>query len=745
MKNPLRKRWLRDLKNELGKYIALFLFLFLTIAFVSGFLVADNSMKVIYVNSFSDYDIENGHFTTDRALTDEELASLAKNLDLSIYPLTYIDRVMENEHTVRFYQPRDPVNRVDLLSGSLPAAADEIVIDRLYAENNDLSIGDTLTVSDLTFRITGFVALSDYSTLYKSNNDMLFDANKFTVSIVTRSAFDSLGTVGLHHCYAWLNDDDTLSDSGQLRLSERLMYRIYQLDALEEFIPRQQNQAINFAGDDMGSDYVMMQTLLYIIMVILAFIFAITARSTIEQESGTVGTLLASGYTRRELLTHYLTLPMLVTLLAAICGNIVGYGLFKSVPVMMYRHSYSLTHYETLWNGKAFWQTTVIPLILIFVVNVVVLWTTLKLPPLQFLRHELRFHKKAKVIKLKAGSFLSRFRTRVILQNTSAYLTLSLCILFASVLLMFGMMFSPLLTHFKEDVVSTQIADYQYILKSPQETAVSGAEKYSLMSLQNPKHEDVMVYGIQENSAYLPNLSGDEAVISDGYLDKYGLQVGDTITLHQKFHASETYDFKIVGSYHYPASMCVFMSQARFREIFDLEPDFFNGYFTNEKLTDLDAEQVATVITQADQTVMADQLEDSMGRMFPLFSGFSMAIYLLMMYLLTKMIIDRNAETISMLKILGYTNEEAARIFTRATLAVVVIALLVSLPISYYLIKLIYYAMMQEYPGWLTFWLAPWIMPAMFAMGLGCYLIVSALQLKNVRRIPMASALRGQE
>lgn len=745
MKNPLRKRWLRDLKSESGKYIALFLFLFLTISFVAGFLVADNSMKVIYANSFSDYDIENGHFTVRNALTDEEIASLEKNLDLAIYPLTCIDRTAENEHTVRFFLPREAVNRVDLLSGDMPAAAGEIVIDRLYAENNDLTIGDTLTVSDQTFRITGMVALSDYSTLYKSNSDMLFDANKFTVSIVTPESFDALGTVGLRHCYAWLNDDAALSDSAQLRLADRLMYRLYQLGTLEDFLPRQENQAINFAGDDMGSDYVVFQTLLYIIMVILAFIFAITSRSTIEQEAGTVGTLRASGYTRRELLIHYLTLPTLVTLAAAILGNIVGYTLFKSVPVSMYRHSYSLTHYETVWNGKAFWQTTVIPLILILAVNVLVLWATLKLPPLQFLRHELRFKKKKRVMKLRGGSFLSRFRVRVIAQNTSAYVTLALGILLGSVLLMFGMMFSPLLQHFKADVVDTQIADYQYILKSQQETAVSGAEKYSLVSLENANHETIAVYGVAEASAYLPRLSGDEAIVSDGYLEKYGLQVGDTIRLHQAFYASETYDFKIAGTYHYPASLGVFLSQAHFCEIFGLEPDFFNGYFSNEKLADVDPEQVAAVITQADNTVMADQLEDSMGRMFPMFSAFSISIYVLMMYLLTKMIIDRNAESISMLKILGYSNEEAARIFTRATLVVVVIALLLALPVSYWLIRIIYYAMMQAYPGWLTFWLAPWVMPAMFAMGLACYLVVSALQLKNVRRIPMAAALRGQE
>ena len=37
MKNPLRKRLLRELKSEIGKYLVIFLLLIGTIGFVSGF------------------------------------------------------------------------------------------------------------------------------------------------------------------------------------------------------------------------------------------------------------------------------------------------------------------------------------------------------------------------------------------------------------------------------------------------------------------------------------------------------------------------------------------------------------------------------------------------------------------------------------------------------------------------------------------------------------------------------------
>ena len=43
-----------------------------------------------------------------------------------------------------------------------------------------------------TWKITGLVALSDYSCLFQNNNDSMFDAVKFGVSVVTEEEFDSL-------------------------------------------------------------------------------------------------------------------------------------------------------------------------------------------------------------------------------------------------------------------------------------------------------------------------------------------------------------------------------------------------------------------------------------------------------------------------------------------------------------------------------------------------------------------------
>lgn len=67
MKNPLRKRLPRELKDDVGKYIVIFLFMTLTISLISGFLVAGGSMKTAYDESFEKYNIEDGHFVLKRS------------------------------------------------------------------------------------------------------------------------------------------------------------------------------------------------------------------------------------------------------------------------------------------------------------------------------------------------------------------------------------------------------------------------------------------------------------------------------------------------------------------------------------------------------------------------------------------------------------------------------------------------------------------------------------------------------
>lgn len=205
MKSPLRKRLLRELKSEFGKYLVVFVMMAITIAFVSGFLVADGSMIRAYNDSFQKYNIEDGYFRTKKKLTTTQKEDIEKS-DVKIYENFYIEQKLTNGSTVRFFKNRKDVDKVCLMKGRMPEKSGEIVVDRMYAENNSLEIGDWVKSGKKAFQITGLVALSDYSALFQNNNDTMFDSVKFGVAIVTDKDFEALNQVKLQYNYAWVYD-----------------------------------------------------------------------------------------------------------------------------------------------------------------------------------------------------------------------------------------------------------------------------------------------------------------------------------------------------------------------------------------------------------------------------------------------------------------------------------------------------------------------------------------------------------
>lgn len=176
MKNPLNRRLLRELKGELGKYLVILILLIATIGVVSGFLVADGSMLTAYDESFEKYNIEDGHFTVVKKMNKAQRKNI-EALGIKIYDLFYVEEPLTtNESTLRIFADRKDIDKVCLMEGSMPEKADEIAIDRMYADNNGLKVGDVIESSDNRWTVTGLVALSDYSALFSDNNDSMFDS-----------------------------------------------------------------------------------------------------------------------------------------------------------------------------------------------------------------------------------------------------------------------------------------------------------------------------------------------------------------------------------------------------------------------------------------------------------------------------------------------------------------------------------------------------------------------------------------
>ena len=299
MKNPLNKRYLRQLRSEAGKYLVIFILLVATIGFVSGFLVADGSMIRAYNESFEKYRVEDGHFETRKALNKAQKKAV-EALGVTLYDLPYAELPMTSRDArLRLYANRTSVDLACIMAGRLPEQAGEVAIDRMFADNNELKVGDEISCTEGEFKIVGLVALGDYSTMFSDNNDTMFDAMKFGVGVVSKDQFELLKGALKTSNYAWVYNDPPADDTQASAMSEDFMKALVKEVKVETYVPRFANQAIIFTGEDMGSDRGMMIVLLYIIIVILAFVFAVTTSDTIAREASVIGTLRASGYTKK--------------------------------------------------------------------------------------------------------------------------------------------------------------------------------------------------------------------------------------------------------------------------------------------------------------------------------------------------------------------------------------------------------------------------------------------------------------
>ena len=805
IKNPLIKRIPKELAGDWKKYLVVFLFLVLTIGFVSGMYVANESMLTAADEGITRYKQEDGHFelkekadsslieaiesgekadipgqaeentadgdnddSEENGKSDDELDN-NKKTSVTVYENFFRNEDEDNDNdgksdgTIRVYAKTDDINLACLLDGDFPQNENEIAVDRMHADNAGMKVGDKISVSGKEFKITGLIAYVNYSTLHEKKTDLMFDAIKFDVAMVTQEGFDRLDK-SIHYSYAWKYDHAPADDIEEKEQSDNFMEAMVTQvmlagNDMEDYTPKYGNPAINFATDDMGSDKAMGGMLLDILVVIIAFIFAVTISNTIANESSAIGTLRALGYTKGELVCHYLSMPVIVTLLAAIVGNILGYTVFKNVVVSMYYNSYSLPVYKTIWNPDAFLKTTVLPVMIMLVVNLIVIVRMMQHTPLQFLRHDMKKNKSKKAMRLPRWNFMSRFRLRIMFQNKANYLILFVGILFIMEMLAMAVGMPDTLDYYKSNTDGMMFAKYQYVLKSYVDeegnivsTGNKDAEKFDMTSLlkkSDALDEEVSIYGIADNSSYVKindfdSLKKNEVYISDSFSQKYGLNEGDEVKLDAQYE-KKTYTFKVKGIYDKSQSIAVFMPIDKFADIFDLKDDQFSGFLSDTKIKDIDENNIATTITIHDITKMADQLDHSMGSYMSYFQVLCILLAAVMIYLLTKLIIEKNETAISMTKILGYENKEIASLYLVSTSIVVVLADLISVVIGTLVMKVAWKMMLFSYSGWFAFKVKPLGYVKMFAFVLIGYLIVMVFDFKRIKKIPMDQALKNVE
>ena len=138
------------------------------------------------------------------------------------------------------------------------------------------------------------------------------------------------------------------------------------------------------------------------------------------------------------------------------------------------------------------------------------------------------------------------------------------------------------------------------------------------------------------------------------------------------------------------------------------------------------------------------QMEDSMGDMM-IIVGISVVIYIVLMYLLTKTIIERSARSISYMKVFGYRDAEINRLYLLSISEAVVVSLIVAVPIVISLITVLVKAIFIQYNGNFVISLPFDRLALEVALGVACFAVVAFFHSRRIKNVPLALALKIQE
>ncbi|MEQ0488127.1 ABC transporter permease [Anaerococcus murdochii] len=741
MKNPIYKRAYRQVYFHPSRVLPIFLALCFIIIFSSSFFIAQDSTKKLYYDLIDQGKVEDGNFTCLDKL-DENVKKDLEDKKISLYENFYVKAKAGNNKTLRVFENRDETNLPSILEGRLAKTKGEIAISANYARANSLKIGDLLSLEEKDYKIVGLIALPDYSTLLKNNSDLVMDPGFFGVGLVAKGKLKDISDQ-ITYQYSYKDKED-LSKSKAREKQKDLLKIINQKNMVTDSILKYDNQCMRYFIEDMGGDVPMMTALMVVLVLAIAFISAIQVKSLIEEEAPIIGTLLASGYKKSELRKSYMVMPIFITLLACLIGNIISYTYAYKTYTSLYYKSYDLPKFVVSFNLRSFILTSLIPLVIYLIINFLVINKALNYKTIDFLRNTLKTPKSRKRINLSSFKFLNKFRLRVIFANRANIISLIFGIGLANILLIYSLGVKPIFTDYAQKVKDSMKYDHTYIIKAPDPKIK--ADKITMMNfdLVDFNNKKIQCLGVDADSKYkdlnIEDLYKNDVIISNGLAKVYKLKAGDEINALENFNYSEV-KLKIKSIDKTNNQFQILGKRENINKILGQDKEYFNAYGSNHK-EDIDKNLLVNEIDKEEMNKFMAHFLDSFGGVFDSLLLVTLAFYLIISYLVTSLIIDKSKTNISYLKVFGLRDGESTAIYTSPILLILLAFEIIMIPALDFLIKLMTRFAITKLDAYVEISIPLTSFLGAIGLSLGIFIIVQILEKRKISKIDMVKELK---
>lgn len=521
------------------------------------------------------------------------------------------------------------------------------------------------------------------------------------------------------------------------------------LSNLRSFTAAEDNPRIGGAADDVVINKYASIAAGVIIVALLGYVISVFVIHTIESERSVIGTLYALGVRRRDLMRHYLTLPVLISFLGGLVGTLAGYSSL-GVPLQTadtYAY-FSVPTLDTVVELPVILYGVIMPPVIAALVNLVVIRRKLSAPALQMIRNE-DSARHVSELDLKNLAFLPRFQLRQMLREGRSALGVVLGIFVCLLLMMIGINAYVLCLHVGHNNVADTRYAYMYLYKYPEATVPEGGSPAYAETLKKEVlgyNLDVTVLGLEPDNPYFdahPPASQSRVAISSAMAQKYGLSVGQPLVLRDEQN-DRSYAFTIERVVDYSPAFFVFMDLDAMRELFDKPEDYYNTVFSSHALS-IEPGRLYNVSSKQDVEKAADVFVNLMYSMVYTMILASAVIMAIVMYLMMKVMLDRSAQSIALFKVFGYRRREISRLFLSGNTVLIALGILVCIPLSKRIMDALYPYLVSNVACGIDLHMAPWVYAVLYLACMLIYAIIHALLVRRIRQIPANEILKARE
>lgn len=788
----LRRKMVRDIKQNLSQFITIFLMVFIGVMAYSGIESYMEGMKQTANNFYGDYNLQD--LNVMGALSEKDLDTIENidNVKDANGKLT-VNSVLENDSDVTLsmnFIEENNVSKFYVVEGEeFKLDTKGIWLDNFFAQENNLKIGDTLRLKYDGYvfeeNIVGFINVPDHVYDVKDESQLYPDHKTFGFAYLS---INELENYIKNQVMKEMNITDAdvfdkmLSD---FNYKDYLKYNTIMVDiddksktnevksSIEDKIPNavlinieDTSSYAQYQGEiEEGETYIGVFSGLFLFIALLSVVTTMTR--VVTKQRLQIGTLKALGFKKNKIILHYISYSFWISLIASLLGLVAGRFFIGSVFIGMEMSFFEIPNGVPVIKNDSYIVAALVVLCVSFVTYLATR-KILKEKTADTLRNE-TLKVKSKSLNIttmgifKKMNFSTKWNIRDMFRNKARTITGIVGVTACAMLIVCSLGMLDSMNYFIDLQFNRLFNfDYKLSLKSDisEDLLKDLTDKYGDNTSEslyieiknkdgNMETNNIFVTDSKDYIRFVDNkdkfikLDQDDGVyVTYKLAETNGYKIGDEITWRISGN-NNYYTSKIVGFNKDPQNQNMTITR-KYLESLDMEykPDSLYTDVDLSNSNDIDGVSVISNI---------DKLKEGMNGMLQTMKTMIVLIIVIAVILGTVIIYNlgilsytEKQYQFATLKVLGFKDKKIQKIFIKQNNIVAVISIILGLPAGFYLTDWLFKTAIEDsYDFGAHINIQTYIIAALgtFVMSY----LVSKLLARKIKKIDMVTSLKGNE